>query len=349
MLMALERERIAGADGVRDRPLRGEGNRVVPAESLLGREQLVQIQRARILRGMVDAVCARGIANTSVADVVASCGTSRRTFYEIFEDRDACFLAAFDEALALATTRVLPVFESATGWLGKLRGGLTGLLAFIDVEPKLARLLIYESLSAGPVALERRTRLTRRLAAFVGEGRKESRLGFDMSPLQAEGAVGGALAILQNMLASGHDDSYLKLTGPLMAMLVMPYLGPAAARREIDRPIEARNAAVRGPMGSMEPLDVAGLRLTYRTARVLLVLADRPGASNRQVGQAAEIGDQGQASKLLKRLQRAGLVENTGPGPRQGAANQWRLTDSGSQLAEGIRTHIQPSREADRR
>ncbi len=38
----------------------------------------------------------RGYRDTTVADVVRLAKTSRRNFYEHFDDRDACFLALFD-------------------------------------------------------------------------------------------------------------------------------------------------------------------------------------------------------------------------------------------------------------
>jgi DNA-binding IclR family transcriptional regulator len=60
------------------------------------------------------------------------------------------------------------------------------------------------------------------------------------------------------------------------------------------------------------------MRLTYRTARVLEILAEQPGLSNRKLAEQAGIADQGQVSKLLGRLQRLGLVQEQGPGPRQG-------------------------------
>jgi len=341
--MALERGRLTPRDGVRARR-RSAGNgrhAIAAAGDVFGREHVMQLQRARILAGMVDVACERGAANASVADVVARCGVSRRTFYELFADRHECFLAAFDDALELAAARVPPAFQSSDRWVDKLRAGLIGLLRFIDEEPRLAKLLICESMSAGPAALESRTRVTRQLAAFVNEGRHESKLGAGMPSLQAEGAVGGVLSILQNLLVSGHEESYLRLAGSLTAMLVMPYLGPRAARREIDRSVKTGDTPTVAPrIGSIDPLKHAGLRLTYRTARVLVVLAEHPGASNRQVGDASDIADQGQISKLLSRLARAGLIENAGLGRGLGAANEWRLTSNGRQLAEGIREHI---------
>ena len=79
------------------------------------------------------------------------------------------------------------------------------------------------------------------------------------------------------------------------------------------------------------------MRLTYRTIRVLGVIAEQPGASNREISEGAGIVDQGQISKLLSRLSQYGLVENFGHGQRRGMANAWELTPRGAQLESASR------------
>jgi chromosome segregation and condensation protein ScpB len=78
------------------------------------------------------------------------------------------------------------------------------------------------------------------------------------------------------------------------------------------------------------------MRVTYRTAVVLERIAEQPGISNRQVADQAGIADQGQMSKLLSRLQRLGLIANTGQGHTKGEPNAWTLTPTGLQVAQNI-------------
>ena len=78
------------------------------------------------------------------------------------------------------------------------------------------------------------------------------------------------------------------------------------------------------------------MRLTYRTARVLEALADCPGGSNRAVGERSGVPDQGQISRLLARLERLELAENSGRGHTRGEANAWTLTPTGRRVALGI-------------
>ena len=79
------------------------------------------------------------------------------------------------------------------------------------------------------------------------------------------------------------------------------------------------------------------MRLTYRTVRVLMVIGERPGASNREIAEGSGIVDQGQISKLLTRLARLNLVENVGEGQEKGAANAWHLTPRGAQVERATR------------
>ena len=78
------------------------------------------------------------------------------------------------------------------------------------------------------------------------------------------------------------------------------------------------------------------MRLTYRTARVLECIAERPLASNRTVADRAGIADPGQISKLLRRLERLELVVNRGAGHVKGEPNAWRLTPLGRQVAQRL-------------
>jgi len=302
--------------------------------------QLAQVQRARILGGMFDVACERGAAHVTVADVVARSGVSRRTFYELFEDRDDCFLAAFEDALGLASARVLPAYREQSRWAAKLRAALNGLLVFLEEQPTAGRVLVCESLSAGRRTLARRNEVVAALIAAVDEGRTESKFAATLPEIAAEGTVGAVLSILRSQLERVDGEPLVGLLNPLMAIIVTPYLGFAAARRELDRPVKTPVGREHSSSGALlYPFKDAGMRLTYRTVRVLLAVAEQPGASNRRLGELAEIADQGQISKLLARLERAGMLENSGLAPGQGAPNEWTLTPAGRQVTDSISAH----------
>jgi AcrR family transcriptional regulator len=305
----------------------------------LRQAQLVDLQRARIVGAMFDVATQRGVANVSVAHVVERSGVSRRTFYEIFDDREDCFLAAFEDALGYASERVLPVFEAENGWRERVRAALIALLGFFDEEPVIARLLIVESHKDGKRTLERREEVLARIAGEIERGREQNRAAFAPPSLTGEGVLGGVLAILHSRLTDHSHGPLVALANPLMSMIVLPYMGSAAARRELERPLPARTIAAAPTKFFADPFKDAGMRLTYRTVRVLIAIAEHPQASNRLIGETAGIDDQGQISKLLGRLKHAGMVTNTGLGPGQGAPNAWTLTPDGQRVVDNIHSH----------
>ncbi len=300
----------------------------------LARKQVSEIQRARLLSAMVEVVCERGAGNATVARVVERAGVSRRTFYELFDDREGCFMAAFEEGLARVSGYVLEAYDPDARWAVRLRSALTGLLGFLTYERGVGQLLIDGSLGAGPIALERRKCVLAQIITVVDEGRKELKRGADLPPLTAEGVVGGAFAVIHTRLMDDHDAALFGLVGPLMAMIVLPYLGPAGARRELARPVPpAANGTRRIASDPLRDLD---MRLTYRTIRVLLAIGEHPGSSNRQVADGSGIRDQGQISKLLARLQHLGLIHNTNDPQAKGEPNAWTLTEQGDDVQARI-------------
>ncbi len=312
-----------------------------PATQDLGRvERMAKFQRGRILTAMAEVCAAHGAANVTVAQVVERAGVSRRTFYELFRDRETCFLAAFEEAIARATRYVLEDRDPTASWPARTRSGLTGLLRFIEQERGLGRLLVVDSLGAGARALARRAEVLARLVAAVDEGRAELGARAEPPALTAEGVVGGVLAILHSrLLALGPvaEESPLALRGQLMSLIVAPYLGSAAARRELARPAPA-GAKPHVRAAPADPLRDLRMRLTYRTLRVLGAVAAHPGSSNRELGVAAGVDDQGQISRLLGRLSKLGLIENEGVGYPRGGPNAWVLTAKGVEIENAFET-----------
>src|SRR3954470_7596658 len=80
------------------------------------REELRASQRGRLICAIADSVAAKGYAATSVADVLALAGVSRRTFYEHFEDKEACFLAAYDSGAEAIFEAMADAVEPGFTW-----------------------------------------------------------------------------------------------------------------------------------------------------------------------------------------------------------------------------------------
>jgi AcrR family transcriptional regulator/DNA-binding MarR family transcriptional regulator len=309
---------------------------------------VAEMQRRRLLLAMGELLAEIGIEDATVGRISKRAGVSRRTFYEVFEDREECFLAALDQAVARIAVEVAPAYAREGNWSVRLRAALAVLLEHFDAHPGVARMCVVETLRAGPEVLERRRRVLAALSAAVDEGRAEVRQGNEPLPLTAEGVVGGALAVIHARLlatpriealptgkavirseGAGHQPLG-ELVNPLTAMVVHPYIGPAAARRELDRP--APRAIAAATNDTKDPFKDLSIRFTYRTARVLATIAQDSGASNRMIAGSAGINDEGQTSRLLRRLQAAGLIENLGEGHTRGEPNAWWLTERGEAI-----------------
>src|SRR3977135_3508568 len=159
------REREVGARK-RARPARGRGG---GETSSVGREKVSEIQRARMITAMAEVAGERGAANATVAHVVARSGVSRRTFYEVFSDREDCLAAGFGDEVRRHGRGVREAYEAERGWQAQLRAGIAALLLFLEDEPDMGRLLVVEALGGGPRVLAHRSEIVARLVEIVDE------------------------------------------------------------------------------------------------------------------------------------------------------------------------------------
>jgi AcrR family transcriptional regulator len=350
-----------------------------------------EIQRGRILKAIAEEMASRENPHSAtVADVVARARVSRRTFYELYADREDCFLAAYEWGLQLGAAEMYTAYAREARWQDGVRAALAALLGLLDREPALARLCIVYALGAGSKVQQRRMQAIETVREFVDRGRLENSGRIEPPEVAAEGVVGAVLAVVHTrLLESDHangrssadgrsspdrgssvgggssvrggssvgsgisvrgrssvdgrssadrgsasaGDSLIELLGPLMNLILLPYLGAARASRELSRPAPR----VAGSGASRDGVSLgAGMRITYRTARVLQAIGKRPGASNREVADQAGIVDQGQISRLLGRLMGLGLIANVGPSSSRGSANAWVLTPRGQEVQRGI-------------
>jgi AcrR family transcriptional regulator len=310
------------------------------------RVQVSEMQRSRLLSAAVVTIEELGWSGASVAHITARARVSRRTFYDLFDNREDCLLAILEDVVARIEDELAALHLEGLSWRERVRTGLWTILCFLDREPPLARVCVAQALQGGPRVLARREQILARLARALDEGRNgESARA--CPALTAEGLVGAVFSIVHARLMRDRSRAPLTgLLGELMGMIVLPYLGPTAARREQARPAPIAPAANVAAPGvdevvavERDPLADVPMRLTYRTARVLGAIAERPGVSNRVVGELAGVADQGQISKLLARLERLGLTENNGEGHARGERNAWRLTGKGVLVTQTLRAH----------
>lgn len=305
----------------------------------LPRGHVSEIQRARMLSAAIEAINENGYDRLTVAQVIARAKVSRKTFYDLFDDREDCFRAVLEVTLSQLSANVIVAYQSQSEWRESVRAGLAALLWFVDEDPALARLCVVDALGGGARVLAERARLLAALRDVIDLGREAPGAKPEPPGVTAEGVIGAVLAVLHTRLLERSRDPYIDLHGSLMSMIVLPYLGARVAASELRRqPPAVPLAGVDGhhPVAD-DPMAGLQMRLTYRTVRVLSAIRERPSASNRQVAYGAGIADQGQVSKLLSRLEGLGLIENMDRIQGKGAPNEWRLTERGERVERATR------------
>jgi AcrR family transcriptional regulator len=193
----------------------------------LPREQVRATQRERLLEGMVEALAEKGYARTTVADVIARAHASRETFYEHFENKQACFLAAYERAVDELTAGMRASFAddaSTAGAEGGRRRFESALAAYLEAmasQPGLAHTFMIEVYSAGPEAWKRRAEVLERFGDVVYEVvRDEPALGALPDPRFAVRALVAAISqIVTGMIAAGEHAALPTLREPIMDLI----------------------------------------------------------------------------------------------------------------------------------
>jgi AcrR family transcriptional regulator len=195
------------------------------------------VQRERLLAAIMRATAELGYREVSVQDVLDRAGVSRPTFYEHFENKEACFLAAFDSAATRLRNRLETAAEEGEGWRARLRLSLEELLRFVAEDPDAAMSLIVDGRAASPEALDRRDELLDRFSSCLdAQVRAETPAGKGPSAIAAAGIVGGIEALLYSRLNRGETDGIQALLPSLMYFAVLPYEGHEVASEELAVP-----------------------------------------------------------------------------------------------------------------
>ncbi|GAA0337132.1 TetR/AcrR family transcriptional regulator [Actinoallomurus spadix] len=135
----------------------------------LAREEVERIQRSRLCAAMAEVMAEKGYVATSVADVLRRSGVSRQSFYQVFDSKIDCFMAAFDTAGDLLMRRLLemvgadehgvPGPEATGDPLDRFERAFTAYLEALAIELPYTRLFLIEVYAAGPAAIRRRSEL----------------------------------------------------------------------------------------------------------------------------------------------------------------------------------------------
>jgi AcrR family transcriptional regulator len=201
----------------------------------LSPEYVQENQRERILEAMVRTVGRKGYAETSVGDVLAQAGVSRRTFYDLFEDKEDCFLQAYDAVVARMMHEVKKQYDQPRQWPDKVRAGLSAFLAFFAYEEDLVRMAMVEVRAAGPEALKRYEAAERGFVPFLEEGRVQSPYRDRLPPNISEAVVGAITSRIYQRVVAGETKQVPQLLPELLHFVLLPYIGHARAAKAAAR------------------------------------------------------------------------------------------------------------------
>jgi AcrR family transcriptional regulator len=192
---------------------------------------------------MAEETAERGYAGATVSQVVERARVSSATFYELFHDKEECFLAAAREIIAQATTVLTEAQGGGRDELEPLGRSIRSLLSFFAEQPAYAHLLLIECRSSTPRALELYLSGARALLSTLGRGWATTTAG--VSPeLAARAVLGGSEALIRAEIAAGRAERLPELLPRLVYCALVPFRGIDEA---ISRSRQAEErAAVRG-------------------------------------------------------------------------------------------------------
>jgi AcrR family transcriptional regulator len=194
---------------------------------------IARSQRERLLEAAVRVVAEKGYGATTIADLTREAGISRTTFYAMFTDKEACFLVAYDTIADALVKRIARAYEAEKRWPQRARAGLAALLEALAEEPAIARLALVDVGTAGPAAQRRYRAALQRLMPLFEEGRDFAPGGRSLPANTSRMAIGAVAGLISDELAEGRAEYLPSLLSDLLFATLVPYIGPAAAAREV--------------------------------------------------------------------------------------------------------------------
>jgi AcrR family transcriptional regulator len=204
--------------------------RLPPGRHGLPREFVVENQKQRIAAGMIAEVVQRGYTETTVTQIVAAAGVSRRTFYNNYSDKEEAFFDVYRQvADFLLETMAEAGAAEKGGWAVRVKSQLAALLEVVAANTDLAQFCFAVPPAAGgEVAAAYRDFLSR-LVEVPSEGRpKKTRRP---PPASEYGMAGGLAALILRAIAEGGADNVRTLLPEVTELVLMPYLGREEAAR----------------------------------------------------------------------------------------------------------------------
>lgn len=284
-------------------------------------------QRDRLVTAMGELTAEVGAPTVGVHHVCQRAGVSRRTFYDLFADRDACFVEALGEAQNRLVTHVAAaVGQAGPEWEDRVVAATRTLVVALCADRVLGHLCVVAPLAAGQDALALRRAGMDEVAKLLGPPPQ-----IDVpADLVLAAALGGVWELLRHFLTD--DVAEHEVTSAAVNALLAPFVGRRRAAIRAQDPGDAVTYVTRWTP-SVPEAETASVMLTELTRQTLHYLGSHPGATNVEVARAVDVRHESQMSRHLGRLESAGIVVRR----KEGRSNAWRLTARGEEAARTLR------------
>jgi AcrR family transcriptional regulator len=198
-------------------------------------------QRERLFNATVDLVAKRGYRDTSVDHIVKAARVGYVAFYDLFDGKEDCFLAAFDRIVEEATESLEEAVAGEQDWSQQMAAALACLLDLIVADPQRARVALVEVQAAGPTAYARYEEAVDRAVPKLREGRQLSEEAGQLSETLEEAVLGGVVWIVHQRLVKGELDDADALLEQSIQIALSPFLGDGEAKKLAEATLRNRS------------------------------------------------------------------------------------------------------------
>lgn len=193
---------------------------------------VVEHQRQRLIRAVPAALRAKGFSASTVEDICAQAGVSRRTFYENFRDKHDCFITSYRQHAQELMAVVTAAASAGDGYEERARFGLLALLRFLSEQPDVAHMAVVEVMAAGAPAVAERDNAVAALTALIGEP-VLAEAPYPLPTLLLRMVSGAILQLIYIRVLAGREAELEELLPMIMYMVLVASQGPASAAARV--------------------------------------------------------------------------------------------------------------------
>jgi AcrR family transcriptional regulator len=198
----------------------------------LPQDVVIAHQRERLLDAAAAAMSEQGYAELTVRDLIDRAGVSRRTFYQLFDDKIDCVFAAHERAFERLSKVIVDACRTEAAWPDRVAAAIAGALSFAVESPSEAQLVVVACHTASEPKLASRGHAAHeKLADLLRAGREQAEVAHTPPDLTEQAVVGAAMAVVGARLLAGEVAALPALAPELTQVVLTPYLGDEQAQR----------------------------------------------------------------------------------------------------------------------